>query len=190
MINKLFLALAGAILLAHSASAQQAARPVPAAPQLSASSYVLVDFDSDRQFSADNKSILIGDRDGVAKLWDLETGLSIIEPVVLSRPVTQVGINPQMSRLFVNTQDEAPTVHRPLPPVNGTAKSMILQDWVDEVALVAQPSKASRFLSDNFIEISSNNDFLLLVLTFFHELDKCICVILTKLVRVLFICCL
>jgi len=49
MINRLYLALAaGSLLIGQAAVAQQAARPVPAAPQLSASSYILVDFDSNR----------------------------------------------------------------------------------------------------------------------------------------------
>src|SRR5262249_16241944 len=81
-------------------------------------------------FSPDGRYVLAGDRRGDIKLWDLDTQLSIIEPLVVEgyHGICRVGLNPQMNRLFAAPGDGL--LHsRPLPPQGGP-----VPEWLPQLA--------------------------------------------------------
>lgn len=133
MINKLIFALAGAFLIAQPVIAQQAARPVPAAPQLTANSFVLVDFDSNRVLVSESPDIHVAPA-SITKLMtsyvvfsELRDGnLGLDEIVTVSEKAWRTG----GSRMYieVNTQVD----------IESLIKGMVIQSGNDASVALAE----------------------------------------------------
>ena len=120
-------------MLAHSAFAQQAARPVPAAPQLSANSYVLVDFDSERVLVSESPDLRVAPA-SITKLMtsyvvfnELREGnLALDEVITVSEKAWRTG----GSRMYieVNTQVD----------IEALVKGMVIQSGNDASVALAE----------------------------------------------------
>ncbi len=125
--------MAGALFFAPAAFAQQAARPVPAAPQLSANSYVLVDFDSNRVLVSQSPDIRVAPA-SITKLMtsyvvfgELRDGnLALDEIITVSEKAWRTG----GSRMYieVNTQVD----------IEALIKGMVIQSGNDASVALAE----------------------------------------------------
>ena len=134
MINKIFFTLVAiALLFAQAANAQQAARPVPAAPQLTANSFVLVDFDSNRVLVSENPDVHVAPA-SITKLMtsyvvfsELRDGnLALDEIITVSEKAWRTG----GSRMYieVNTQVD----------IESLVKGMVIQSGNDASVALAE----------------------------------------------------
>ena len=158
MINRNYLALAaGMLLLTQVAVAQQAARPVPASPQLTANSYILVDFDSNRVLVSESPETRVAPA-SITKLMtsyvvfsELRDGnLALDEVITVSEKAWRTG----GSRMYieVNTQVD----------IESLIKGMVIQSGNDaSVALaehIAGSEAAFADLMNHFSQIMGMNN--------------------------------
>ncbi len=158
MINRILIAVAaGALLLAQSAFAQQAARPVPAAPQLTASSYILVDFDSKRVLVSDSPDSPVAPA-SITKLMtsyvvfsELRDGnLALDEIITVSEKAWRTG----GSRMYIEVNTEV--------DIEALVKGMVIQSGNDaSVALaehIAGSEAAFADLMNHFAQLMGMSD--------------------------------